>query len=104
MSELILMAPDQMSELTTASWLDRPALLLRKNLLAINPLTAAEQIAVINSLVSARCGRDCSRTAGRSRPPARRLHGRLRPVPRERGNTPRLPQPHCLRAPPFPQL
>jgi hypothetical protein len=42
MSELILMARDQMSELTTASWLDRPALLLRKNLLAINPLTAAE--------------------------------------------------------------
>ena len=53
MSELILMARDQMNELTTASWLDRPALLLRKNLLAINPLTAAEQIAVINSLTAA---------------------------------------------------
>jgi RNA polymerase sigma-70 factor (ECF subfamily) len=53
MSELILMARNQMSELTTASWLDRPALLLRKNLLAINPLTAAEQIAVINSLTAA---------------------------------------------------
>ena len=41
------------NQLTPASWLDRPALLLRKNLLAINPLTAAEQIAVINSLTAA---------------------------------------------------